>query len=52
MTLTGSDELKQETEDRPTIQEIVEELKDDKYAVEEFRMKTLLDELHEYQKMH
>lgn len=35
---------------RPTFDEIVEELKNDKYAIEEYGMKTNLDELHEYQK--
>ena len=36
-------------EKRPSFDEIVEELKLDKYAIEEFGMKTHLDELHEYQ---
>lgn len=35
---------------RPTFDEIVEILKDDKYALEEFGMKTDLKILHEYQK--
>ena len=41
---------KQSPNERPTFQEIVEILKDDKFAIEEFGMKTNLDELHEYQK--
>ncbi|KAK8881221.1 hypothetical protein M9Y10_003955 [Tritrichomonas musculus] len=40
---------KQEPKDRPTFEEIVEILKDDKYALEEYGMKTDLNELHEYQ---
>lgn len=36
--------------DRPTFDEIVETLKDDKFALEEFGMKTDLKELHKYQK--
>ena len=40
---------KENPNDRPTFAEIVEELKDDKYAIEEFGMKTNLDELHRYQ---
>lgn len=34
---------------RPSFAEIVKKLKKDKYAIEEFGMKTDLDELHEYQ---
>lgn len=34
---------------RPSFSEIVEELKDDKFAINEFGMKTDLDNLHEYQ---
>lgn len=34
---------------RPTFEEITEILKDDKFAIEEFGMKTDLDQLHEYQ---
>lgn len=41
---------KQNPEERPTFDEIVEELLDDKYRLEEYGMKTNLDELHEYQK--
>ena len=41
---------KQNPEDRPTFDEITEELKNDKYAIEEFGMKTDLNQLHEYQK--
>ena len=41
---------KQNPDERPTFEEIVEILKDDKYAFEEFGMKTNMDELHEYQK--
>lgn len=41
---------KQNPEDRPTFNEIVEILKNDKYALEEFGKKTNLDQLHEYQK--
>lgn len=37
-------------EERPTFDQIVTILKDDKFALEEFGMKTNLDELHEYQK--
>lgn len=40
---------KQEAQERPTFEEIVEILKDDKYALEEYGMKTDLNELHEYQ---
>ena len=36
--------------ERPSFEEIVELLKDDKFALEEFGMKTNLNELHEYQK--
>ena len=39
----------QDPEERPTFEEIVEELKDDKYAIKEFGMSTNLDELHEFQ---
>ena len=41
---------KQDYKSRPTFEELVEELKQDKYAIEEYGMKTNLDELHEYQK--
>ena len=41
---------KQNPYERPTFEQIVEELKKDEYAIEEFGMKTNLDELHEYQK--
>lgn len=34
---------------RPTFEEIVEILKNDKFALDEFSLKTNLDELHEYQ---
>lgn len=37
-------------EDRPSFATIVDYLKDDKYALEEYGMKTDLNELHEYQK--
>lgn len=40
---------KQEPSERPKFEEIVEILKDDKFALEEFGMKTDLNELHEYQ---
>lgn len=40
---------KQDSNERPTFEEIVDILKDDKYALEEFGMMTNLDELHEYQ---
>lgn len=40
----------QDESKRPTFQEIVEELKSDKYSIEEFGMKTNVDELHEYQR--
>lgn len=36
-------------DDRPTFDEILDILKDDKYAIEEFGMKTNLEQLHEYQ---
>ena len=39
----------QDPSERPTFEEIVEILKSDKYAIEEFGMKTDLDELHNYQ---
>lgn len=41
---------KQDPSERPTFQEITNILKDDKFAIEEFGMKTNLDELHKYQK--
>lgn len=41
---------KQNYLDRPTFKQITEILKDDKYALEEFGMKTDLEQLHEYQK--
>lgn len=41
---------KQNPAERPTFEEITEILKDDKFAIEEFGMKTNLDELHEYQR--
>ena len=34
---------------RPSFEEITEILKNDKYAIEEFGMKTNLEQLHEYQ---
>lgn len=37
-------------EERPTFDQIVTILKDDKFALEEFGMKTNLEDLHEYQK--
>lgn len=40
----------QEPPDRPTFDDIVEILKDDKYALEEFGMKTNIQELHDYQR--
>lgn len=40
---------KHNPDERPTFEEITEELKNDKYAIEEFGMKTDLDKLHEYQ---
>ena len=40
----------QNPDDRPTFEEIVNILKDDKYALEEFGVKTDLEQLHEYQK--
>ena len=40
----------QDESKRPTFSEIVEELKSDKYAIEEFGMKTNVDELHEDQR--
>ena len=40
---------KQHPPERPTFEEITEVLKDDKFAIEEFGMKTDLDKLHEYQ---
>lgn len=40
---------KQNPDERPTFSEIVEILKHDKFAIEEFEMRTNLDELHEYQ---
>lgn len=39
----------QNPSDRPTFDEIVKILRDDSFAIEEFGMKTDLDELHEYQ---
>lgn len=39
----------QNPDERPTFPEIVEILKSDKFAIEEFGLKTNLDELHEYQ---
>lgn len=41
---------KEVPEERPTFDQIVTILKDDKFALEEFGLKTNLDELHEYQK--
>ena len=41
----------QDPNDRPTFDEIVEKLKSDKFALEEFGIKTNLDELHEYQQL-
>lgn len=41
---------KQNPDERPTFEEITNLLKDDKYALEEFGLKTNIDELHEYQK--
>lgn len=41
---------KQDPSERPTFDEITEMLKDDRYAIEEFGIKTNLDELHEYQR--
>ena len=41
---------KQNPNDRPTFDEIVEMLKNDCYALEEFGMKTNIEELHRYQK--
>lgn len=35
--------------DRPSFEEITNWLKDGKYAIEEFRQKTDLDQLHKYQ---
>ena len=40
----------QDPNERPTFSEIVEMLKNDCYALEEFGMKTNIDELHEYQR--
>lgn len=40
----------QNDSNRPTFDEIVEEFKYDKFAIEEFGVKTNLDELHEYQR--
>lgn len=40
---------RQDPNERPTFAEIVEKLKSDKFALEEYGMKTNLDELHEYQ---
>ena len=40
---------KQNPEDRPTFDQITSELRNDKYALDEFGVKTDLDELHEYQ---
>lgn len=40
----------QNPEKRPTFDEITEILRNDKFAIDEFGMKTNLDELHEYQK--
>lgn len=39
---------KQNPDERPTFDEITEMLKDDKFAIEEFGMKTDIDELHKY----
>lgn len=39
---------KQNPEERPTFEEITELLKDDKYAIDEFGMKTDLNELHRF----
>lgn len=41
---------KQNPDERPTFEEITEILKNDKFALNEFGMKTNMDELHEYQK--
>ena len=41
---------KQNPSDRPTFDVIVEELMSDKYVIEEFGMKTNIDELREYQR--
>ena len=41
---------KHDASERPTFEQIVEELKKSKYAIEEYGMKTNLDELQEYQK--
>lgn len=38
-----------DAEKRPTFQEITEILRDDRFALEEFGMKTDMEELHEYQ---
>lgn len=40
---------KQNPSERLTFEEIVNILKDEKYALEEYGMKTDLDDLHEYQ---
>ena len=40
---------KNDPSERPSFNEIVKILKEDKYAIEEFGMKTNLDKLHEYQ---
>lgn len=40
---------KQNAADRPTFEDITNRLKDDKYAINEFGMKTDLAQLHEYQ---
>ena len=40
---------KQDPNERPTFDEIVEILKNDNFALEEFGMKTDMDELHRYQ---
>mgnify|MGYP001087784182 CR=1 FL=1 len=43
--------LKKVPGDRPTFAEILDELKNDQWALEEFGTKTNIDELHEYQKL-
>lgn len=37
-------------DERPTFDDILDVLKDDKYAIEEFGMKTDINELHEYRR--
>lgn len=39
----------QDPECRPSFDEIIDQLRDDIFAINEFGMKTNLDELHEYQ---